>query len=96
MYYIYISDLDFKSDSANIGPYIQKRFKKNGDLTVIVNSTRDGINPSTYAALQNCQPTSASVERSFSMLGKLLAKDRNFLPGNVEKYLMLHYNSCTK
>ena len=34
-----------------------------------------------------------SVERSFSMLGKLLAKDRNFLPENITHYLVLHYNA---
>ena len=33
--------------------------------------------------LQNSQHTSASVERSFSMLKKLLAKNRNFNVENV-------------
>ena len=33
------------------------------------------------------QPTTAAVERSFSILGKLFRKDRKFLPENVEKYL---------
>ena len=53
---------------------------------------RRDIEPVLYAKLQKCQPTSASVERSFSMLNKLLAKDRNFLNENVSKYLVLHYN----
>ena len=38
-------------------------------------------------------PTTAAVERSFSLLAKLLAKDRHFLPSNVEKYLCVYYNS---
>ena len=43
-----------------------------------------------------CQPTTASVERSFSMLNKLLAKDRNFLPQNVKHYMCVHYNLSTR
>ena len=39
---------------------------------------RQDILPAVYHMLQNSQPTSASVERGFSMLKKLLAKDRNF------------------
>jgi len=54
------------------------------------------VSPSTYGLLQNCQAASAGVERSFSMLGKILDKDRNFLPNNVEKYLILHFNSVIK
>ena len=39
---------------------------------------RQDISPAVYHMLENSQPTSASVERSFSMLQKLLAKERNF------------------
>ena len=74
-------------------PYIKKRLEKNKDLEAIISMTRNDVNPGIYAALQECQPTSASVERSFSMLGKLLAKDRNFLPDNIGKYLLLQYNN---
>ena len=34
------------------------------------------ISPAVYHMLQNSQPTFASVERSFSMMKKLLAKDK--------------------
>ena len=98
MYFLHFSDVDFKCNIANIMPYIQKRLKKNSDLAIIVDMTRkyDILSPRMYAALQGCQPTSAVVEQSFSMLGKLLCKDRNFMPGNVRKYLMLKYNHCNK
>jgi len=45
--------------------------------------TRPKISPELYAKLLNCQATSYSVERSFSMLRKLLVKGRHFSPDNV-------------
>ena len=51
--------------------------------------------PAVYHILQNSQPTSASVERSFSILKKLLAKDRNFKVENVQHYMILHFNAST-
>ena len=57
---------------------------------------RQEIAPAVYGLLQECQPTSASVERSFSMLNKLVAKDRNFLSENVKHYICVHYNLSTK
>ena len=42
------------------------------------------------------QSTTASVERSFSVLNKLLAKDKNFLPQNVKHYMCVHYNLSTR
>ena len=56
---------------------------QNNDISEILNMERQDISPHVYHMLQNCQPTSASVERSFSMLKKLLAKDRNFKAENV-------------
>ena len=50
------------------------------------------IDQTSYALLQKAQPASAAVERSFSMLSKLLRKDRNFDVKNVKKYMMLYYN----
>ena len=44
---------------------------------------RQDISLPVYHTLQNSQPTSASVKRSYSMLKKLLAKDRNFKVKNV-------------
>jgi len=42
--------------------------------------TRPNISPELYAKFLNCQATSCSVEWSFSMLRKLLAKRSPFLP----------------
>ena len=67
---------------------------KNADVEAIMDMSRSEISPSNYIALQSCQSTFASVEQSFLMLKKLLSKDRNLLPQNVGKYLVLHYNYC--
>ena len=90
-----INKLDFKEDSASVMPYIAKRMNKNSDVSAIMELSRPAVSPAVhvYAALQQCQPTSASVERSSSMLNKLLAKGQNFLQNNIGKYLVLRYNS---
>ena len=54
---------------------------------------RQDISPAAYHMLQNSQPTSAFVERSFSMLKKLLAKDKNFKVENVRHYMILNFKS---
>jgi len=41
------------------------------------------------------QPTTASAKRSFSMLKKLLVKDRNFKVENVQHYMILHLSKST-
>ena len=51
---------------------------QNNDISEIINMERQDISPAMYHMLQNSQATSAFVERSSSMLKKLLAKDRNF------------------
>ena len=56
---------------------------------------RQDISPAVYHMLQNSQPTSASEERSFSILKKLLEKDRNFKVENVRHYMILHFNAST-
>ena len=49
---------------------------------------RQDISPAVYHVLQNSKPTSASVGRSFSMLKKLFAKDRNFKVENVRDFTL--------
>ena len=63
-------------------------------IASIVNMKNKKVSPAVYAELQGCQPTFAAFERSFSMLTKLLRKDRHFFPENVGQYmyLCLHYN----
>ena len=38
------------------------------------------------------QPITASAKRTFSLLSKLLLKDRNFLSENITNYICGHYN----
>ena len=86
-----VMSLDFGADVCGIGKYIKRRIARN-DITSIVKMERQDISPHLYNLLQKSQATSASVERSFSILGKLLAKDRNFREDHVKKYLMVKYN----
>ena len=89
-----IQELDFGEDTCNINQYIKKRMQNN-DISEMINMERQDISLAVYHMLQNSQPTSASVERSFSMLKKLLAKDRNFKVENVRHYMILHFSAST-
>ena len=80
-----IQELDFGEDTCNINQYIKKRMQ-NIDISKTINMEKQNISPAVYHMLQNSQPTSASVERSFSMLKKLLAKNRNFKAESVQHY----------
>ena len=80
--------MQFDDDPYAIKNYIKKRLS-NSHLETIINCTNLTIDPTSYALLQKAQPTSATVERSFSMLSKLLKKDRNFDVTNIKKYMML-------
>ena len=62
--------MQFDDDPCAIKNYIKKRLS-NSDLETIINCTNLTIDPTNYALLQKAQPTSAAVERSFSMLSKL-------------------------
>lgn len=86
-----LADLHFTDDPCQIKNYIEARLMKNGILK-IKNMEKESITPMEYSLLMNCQPTSASVERSFSMLNKLLAKDRNFATDNIKYYIIVMYN----
>ena len=83
--------MQFDDDPCAIKNYIKKRLP-NSDLETIINCTNLTIEPTSYALLQEAQPTSAAVERLFSMFSKLLRKDKNFDVKNVKKYMMLYYN----
>ena len=80
-----LKNMQFDDDPCVIKDYNNKRLS-NSDLETIINCTNLTIDPTSYALLQKAQPTSAAVERSFSMLNKLLRKDRNFDVKNVKKY----------
>ena len=78
-----LKNMQFDDDPCAIKNYIKKRLS-NSDLETTINCTNLTIDPTSYALLQKAQPTSAAVERSFSMLSKLLRKDRNFDVKNVK------------
>ena len=87
--------LDFGSDPVGVQLYLNHRLELNSDLKAIVNMSNTNVSPALYAKLLQCQATSCSVERSFSMLGKLLAKDHKFAQDNVWKYLALYVNKTS-
>ena len=89
-----LKNMQFDDDPCAIKDYINKRLS-NSDLETIINCTNLTIDPTSYALLQKAQPTSAAVERSFSMLNKLLRKDRNSDVKNVKKFKTLHYNKTS-
>ena len=86
-----IKNMDFLEDPCEIQNYIDRRLS-GSDIETMINSSVSNIPPATYALLQKAQATSATAERSFSMLKKLLRKDRNFKSENVKKYMLLYYN----
>ena len=89
-----IQELDFGEDTCNINQHIKKRMQNN-EISEIINVERQDISPAVYQMHQNSQPTSASVERSFSRLKKLWAKDRNFKVENVRHYMISHFKAST-
>ena len=62
-----LTNMQFDDDQCAIKNYI-KKLLSNSDLETIINCTNLTFDPTSYALLQKAQPTSAAVERSFSML----------------------------
>ena len=87
-----ISNMDLKQDCAGIGCYTMKQMMKNCNVDNIVCLKQQNVSPALYAELQCCQPTTSAVECSLSTFGKLLCKERQFVLGNVKKYLSWYYN----
>ena len=65
--------------------YINDRLDQAIDLQEIIEANGQ-LSPKEYELLQQAQPSSADVERSFSKMNKMLADDRNFATQNVSKY----------
>ena len=87
-----LANLNFESDPVKIKEYLNCRLDSN-DIKTIALLEDSTISPSRYVELGICPPTSIAVERSFSMLKKLLAMDRNFKQENICKYFCCYYNS---
>ena len=75
-----------------IRTYLVHRLKNMQDLMDIISCTT-GLSPEKTAKLRGAVGSSASIERSSSKLGKLLAKDRNFNAKNVEAYICVYCNN---
>ena len=88
-----IQELGFEKGICSINPYIQKRLQNN-DISKIMSMERPDISPGFCSLLQRSQITTVSAERSFSILRKLPAKDRNFKVQNEKQLMTLHFNSC--
>ena len=75
----------------------EKLVKKmqNNNISKIMNMERPHITQAVYRLFQYSQSTTASVERSFSMLRNRSAKDRKFIVENVKQYMALHFNFRT-
>lgn len=86
-----LNNLKLENDPVNLQHYILKRFMKNS-INTIINNTNNDLSPRAKNLLKKIPSTSVAVERSFSMLGKLLAKDRNFTSDNVKNYMIGYFN----
>ena len=87
-----ISDFILKMQSDDpIRTYLLNRLENMQDLMDIITCTT-GLSEKT-AKLRSAVGSSASIDRSFTKLGKLLAKDRNFNAKNVEAYICVYSNN---
>ena len=66
---------------------------QSNQLQEIIDLTKSSISPALYSQILSCPATSCEVERSFSILNKLLADDRNFDSTNIEMYVMQKFNA---
>ena len=93
-----IHNLRFGDDPYQIKNYIQRPLVSGSDFLKIAAGSGADLSrhsPAEVALHQRAQPASASVERSFSMLKKLLCPGRNFDKDNVYSYLVMRFN-CSK
>ena len=73
--------------------YILKRLEKN-EITKICRF-EGNANPEICALLKKCQPTSATIEPSFSNLKHLKKSDQHFLNLNLKDYLICIFMVCS-
>ena len=77
-----LKNMQFDNDPCAVKNYIKKRLY-NSDVEAIINYINLATDSTSYALFENTPPTSAAVEMSFSVLSKLLRKDRSFDINNV-------------
>ncbi|KAF7690780.1 hypothetical protein CDIK_2640, partial [Cucumispora dikerogammari] len=86
-----IQELEFGCDPVNISDYIKKRLKKSTFYSFLA-CDFEKISPELNSDLKLIPATSIAVERSFSLLNKLLERDRNFASENIGSYIIGYYN----
>jgi len=86
-----LTQIQFGSDPAGIIPYIRKRCQANKAFQLM---SGDSVtrSPAQTAKILGCQPTSAQVERSFSILRNVIRPDRQFSQENCFKYASQMFN----
>lgn len=89
--YCTLLNMNFGRDPIELKLYIDKRLKANG-ISDLIDLVKEEITPIDYVHLKKCPPTSIAVERSFSMLGKMLTNERNFRSDNIYHYFSEYYN----
>ena len=89
--YTDMKNLRFQNDLCRIEDYISQRIEKN-EAKIICEMTDAKFSPAEYALLQNAQPTSADVERSFSLSKNILKENRNFASENIGDYIICAFN----
>ena len=70
----------------------KNRLARSYDLQSNLEDINPVLTPSEVSKLRSSIGTSADIERSFSKLNKLLRKDRDFCPENIEYYICLFCN----
>ncbi len=68
--------------------FVTKKMEKT-DFFNIENSEKS---PHIINCLKRCPATSVTIERSFSLLGKIARSERRFKGDNLKKYAIFYYN----
>ena len=90
--YDQIINLSFREDPLKIGQYIQKKLGSNEISEIVTNYENINLSLNIINLLFDAPATSISVERSFSLLGKMLQNDRPFNDENIKYYIISLYN----
>ena len=89
-----IQELDLKEDTLKIKDYLTSRLNDN-DALKILDLHNKKSSPAQYTQLYECPATSIVVERSFSMLKRMLRVDRNFTDLNINASFISYNNTRT-
>ena len=89
--YHLLKNFDFKEDPIMIKTYLLKRLDAHGINDVFKKKNTLGF--VLYNNLLVAQSTSIDVERSFSILGKILRDNRHFNDNNICDYIIAYYNN---